>query len=77
MVYFKLDCCFSFCRRLPVAVDDVQKGFGTGFDAIGRDAAAAVYLAVVLDLHRHLALSVLAERHAVRGNAVKVGLRTT
>src|SRR5262249_23303448 len=35
------------------AVHGVEEGQGAGFNAVGRDAAAAVNLAVVLDLNVH------------------------
>ena len=50
---------FQLCRD---AIDRVEEGLGAGFDAVGRDAAAAIDPAVVLDLDIHLALGVFADR---------------
>ena len=47
------------------AIDGVEERLHAGLDAIGRDAAAAIDLARMLDLDRHFGLRILAHRNAV------------
>ena len=47
------------------AVDGVEERQRAGFDAVGRDAAAAIDAAVVFDFDVHFALGVFADRDGV------------
>ena len=44
------------------AIDRVEKRLGTGFQAVGGNAAASMKPAVVLEFHVHFRLRVFAER---------------